>query len=99
MREERRLVEHGAGAVREVLDRRAEPEPRELLAGGAVAELRLVAEREQRLAAACALPRTRYLEHLVHGQIRPFPAPRRPCERAVVADVAAELRQRHEDLR
>ena len=43
-------------AAREVLERRREAERGELLARGAVAELRLVAEREQRLAAAGALP-------------------------------------------
>ena len=84
---------------REVLDRRRAPERRQLLARGAVAQLRLVPEREERLVAAglgaCAARRR-----------APRPASGRRArraaevrERAVVADVAAELRQRDEDLR
>ena len=83
----------------EVLDRRLAAERGELLAGDAVAPLRLVAEREQRLAAAGRGARARDLEHLVRRQVRPLAAARRPRERAVVADVPAELRQRDEDLR
>src|SRR5439155_14589139 len=38
-------------------------------------------------------------QHLVRGQVRALAAARRRSEGAVVADVAAELRQRDEDLR
>ncbi len=71
----------------------------ELLARRAVAQLGLVAEREEGLAAAGLLARAREREHLVDRQVGPLAAARRPRERAVVADVAAELRQRDEDLR
>ena len=78
----------------------SQPERRELLARGPVAPLRLVAEREQRLLAArlgarardrrAPRPAVRYARSPRFGGRR---------ERAVVADVAAELRQRDEDLR
>ena len=87
------------GRGREILERRRVAERRELLARRLVAQLGLVAEREQRLAAAGALAGARHLDHLVDRQVGALPAPRRPRERAVVADVAAELRQRDEDLR
>ena len=94
-----RLVEHAAGAVREVLDRRREAERRELLARDAVAQLGLVAEREQRLGAAGRGAGPSDREHLVDGQVRALAAARRSRERAVAADVAAQRRQRDEDLR
>ena len=93
------LLEHEAAHAHEVLDRRLAAEPGELLPCRAVAELRLVAEREQRLAAAGGRARSRDLEHLVFRHVRALALPRRRGERAVVADVAAELRQRDEDLR
>src|SRR5262249_709316 len=64
-----------------------------------VAQLRLVAEREERLAAPCRLAGTRDLEHIVDRHIGPLAGSRRPRERAVVADVATQLRGRDEDLR
>ena len=87
------------GGAREVLERRRAAERRKLLARGAVAQLGLVAEGEQRLAAARGRARARDLQHLVDRQVRALAAPRRRRERAVVADVAAELRQRDEHLR
>src|SRR5262249_19255238 len=78
---------------------RAEPERVQLLARGAVPELRLVAEGEERLAAAGPLAGAGELEHLVDGHVRTLAAPGRPGERAVVAHVAAQLRQWDEDLR
>ena len=86
-------------AYGEVLDRRAEPERLELLARSPVAQLRLVAQGEERLAATGALARACHLEHLVEAQVGTLAPARRPRERAVVTDVAAELRQRDEDLR
>src|SRR5581483_5127013 len=71
---------------------------RELLARRAVAALGLVAEGEERLVAAGLGARARDLEHLVRAEVRALAAARRGGERAVVADVAAELRQRDEDL-
>ncbi len=97
--QEARLLEHGAGRVREVLERRLEAELGQLLARNAVAELRLVAEREEGLATAGGGARASYLEHLVELHEGPLAAPRGPREGAVAADVAAQLRQRDEDLR
>ena len=96
--EEPRLGEHELAHAGEVLDRRLAAELGELLARGAVAELRLVPEREERLVAAGLGPRARDLEHLVRAHVRALAAARRLREGAVVADVAAELRQRDEDL-
>ena len=83
----------------EVLERRLAAERAQLVARDLVAELRLVAEREERLGAAGRRARARDREHLVGGQVRALAAARRPGERAVAADVAAERRQRDEDLR
>ena len=99
MREETGLLQDEPGAALEVLDRRLAAELRELVPRRAVAELRLVAEGEERLAAAGGRARPGDLEHLFLGHVRPLAAPRRPREGAVVADVPAELRQRDEDLR
>ncbi len=99
VRQQPGLVEHEAAHPHEVLDRRLAAELGELLARGAVAALRLVAEREQRLAAAGRGAGARDVEHLVRGHVRTLAPARRRGERAVVADVAAELRQRDEDLR
>ena len=79
VRQEARLLEHEAGAAREVLERRLAAERAQLLARDLVAELRLVAEREERLAAA----RSRTLRAR-------SPAPRpRSCTRARRAAAAA----------
>ena len=99
VRQEAGLVEHEPGAAREVLERRLAAELAQLAARDLVAELRLVAEREERLAAARRRARARDREHLVLSTERALSAPRRPRERAVAADVAAQSRQRDEDLR
>ena len=75
------------------------PSAVKLVARLRVAQLRLVAEREQRLLAAGAAPATAIVEHLVDARdTARSPAPRRMGERAIMADVAAKLRQRNEDL-
>ena len=99
VRQQTGLLEHGMRAVREVLDRRAEAQGGELVAGNPVAMLGLVAEREERLGAAGGGAGARDLEHLLHRQVGPLAPARRPRERAVAADVAAQRRQRNEDLR
>ena len=99
VRQQPGLLEHAPRASREVLERRRAAEPGELLAGHPVAQLRLVAEREQRLGAARRGAGPGDLEHLLLAHERAFAAPRRPGERAVAADVAAQRRQRDEDLR
>src|SRR6185436_17646974 len=93
------LFEYGPGGTGEVLERGREAERRELVPRRPVSPLGLVAEGEKRLTAAGALAGDGDLEHLVDVQVRALGPARRPCERAVVADVAAELRQRDEDLR
>ena len=99
MRQERGLLEDCARCLGEILDRRGEPESLELVAGSLVAPLGLVAQREQRLAAAGPLTGACHLEHLVEAHVCPLTAQWWVGEGAVVADVAAELRQRDEDLR
>ena len=98
VREEARLGEYELAHAREIFDRRLAAELGELLARGAVAALRLVPEGEERLVAAGLRPRARHLEHLVRPHVRALSAARGLREGAVVADVAAELRQRDEDL-
>ena len=93
------LAQHLARDVREVGGGRLEAEARELLASRAVAQLGLVAEREERLAAAGRDALARDLEGLVDGQVGALASPRRPRERAVVAHVPAQHRERDEDLR
>ena len=77
----------------------AQPSASSSVARDAVARLGPVAEREERLGASGLRPRPRDREHLVLREVRALAAPRRPGERAVAADVAAERRQRDEDLR
>src|SRR5262245_37477769 len=99
MREEAGLGEDKLAHPGEVLDRRLAAEFGEFVARGAVAELGLVPECEERLVAARLRAGPRNLQHLVRPHVRALAAARGPGERAVVADVPAELRQRDEDLR
>src|SRR5262249_22228319 len=84
------LVDRARG-LREIRQGRAMPEASELIGGGSVAQLRLVAEREQCLLAACGTTRPRDGKRFVEGQIRPLALARRMSKRAVVTDVAAKL--------
>ncbi len=92
------LLQDEATHTGEVLDRGLAPEVGQLLPRYPVAQLRLVPEREESLVAAGgrAVPRDR--EHLGRCQIGALSAPRGMGERAVVANVPAELRQRDEHL-
>ena len=99
MRQQPGLREHGAGAVGEVLERRGVAQGAELAPGDVVAQLRLVAEREEGFAAARCGAGPGDLEHLVEREVRALASPRRTGERAVAANVAAERRQRDEHLR
>jgi len=99
MRQQTRLLEHPPRAAPEVLERRLAAELGELLARDPIARLRAVAEGEERLGAARLRARPRDGQHLVLGEVRALAAPRRPRKGAVAADVAAERRQRDEDLR
>ena len=99
VRQQARLLEHSLGRAGQVLERGGAAERGQLLARRPVPQLRLVAEREQRFAAAGGGACPGDVQHLVEGQVRALAALRRRREGAVVADVAAELRQRDEDLR
>ena len=85
--------------LREIGDGRLVTERQERLARDAVAALRLVAEREQRFVAAGAGAGLSDRDRLVDRQIRRAKIAGRARERAIAADVAAELGQRNEDLR
>ena len=99
VRQQARLIEHELRDAGEVLERRLAAQLGELRARDLVAQLRLVAEREERLGAARGSAGAGNCEHLLRVQVRTLAAPRGSGERAVAADVAAERRQRDEDLR
>ena len=99
VRQQPRLLEHEPRAPLEVLERRLTTERPELLARDLVAQLRLVAEREERFVAAGGRTGARDREHLVLGHESPLAALRRARECAIPADVAAQGRKRDEDLR
>ena len=98
VRQEAGLAQHLPRDVREVRRGGLEAETRELLARGPVAELGLVAEGEERLATAGLGPLACDLDGLVDREVGAFAPLRRPRERAVVAHVAAQHRERDEDL-
>ncbi len=98
MREQAGLGEHGLGHLGEIGERRGMPQPVEFLARHAIAQLRLVAEGEQGLLAAGLLAGAGDGEDLLAREERLHILLRRVGEGAVVADVAAELGQRNEDL-
>ena len=99
MRQEPGLAENSLCRAGDVVERRLTSERFKLFARSAVAQLGLVAEGEQRLAAAGGGAGASDREHLLDRHVRALAAPGRVRERAVVADVAAELRQWDEDLR
>ena len=70
----------------------------ERLARGAIAQLRLVPEREQSLATSRAAAGVSQLEHLPGRQVRFMHAPRRFCVSAIMTDVATELGEGNEDF-
>ena len=90
--------EHEPGDFAEVGQRRRVAERRELVAGDTVAALGLVAEGEERLGASRRPPGLGDGEDILGRQVGALAPPRRMGEGAVVADVAAELGQRDEDL-
>jgi hypothetical protein len=98
VRQQARRVEHGSRRLREVVGRRRSPELRQCIARDRITQLRLVAQREQRLLAAGRSPGASDLEHVVDRQVGFRQVTRPMRERAVVTHVAAELRQRDEDL-
>ena len=98
MRQESRLAQHERAHRLEIVDRGFVPERVERLPGGAVAKLRLVAEREERLRAAggraCASDRKHVVRGKVGGLARAWPL----GEGAIVADVPAKMGERNEHL-
>jgi hypothetical protein len=74
------------------------PELSERFAREAVAQLGLVAEREERFLAACGSTRPRDGKDLLEREISRLAFARRVRERAVVAYVPAQLRERNENL-
>ncbi len=99
VRQQPGLLEDEPRAPREVLQGRLAAEHAQLLARDLVAQLGLVAEREERLPAARSRTGAGNAEHLLLGHERPLTAPRWAGKRAVAAHVAAQRRQRDEDLR
>src|SRR6266516_2520664 len=93
------LYEHCLRRPSQVFESRLAPQRLKLLARNPVAQLRLVPEGEQRFATTYGDTGASDVENLVDAQIRPRASARRPSERAVVTHVAAELRERDEDLR
>ena len=98
MRQQSGTPEHFARGFGEIGQRGGMAERLKLLARDAVAQFGLVAERKQRLLAAGRLARLGDRDHLVDRQERLLAGARRMGEGAVVADVAAKLRQRNEHL-
>ena len=93
------LGEDALHAMREVGGGCCEAELGEFDARGLVAQLGLVAERKQRLAAAGCLALLGDGDHFVRRHVRALALAGWLGEGAVVTDVAAEHRQRDEDLR
>jgi hypothetical protein len=98
MRKQSGLVVDRARGLRQIRQGRAMSKPSELIGGGSVAQLRLVAEREQCLLAARGMTRPRNGQRFVEGQICPLVLTRRLGKRAVMANVTAKLRQRNKNL-
>src|SRR5262249_53088893 len=98
MRKQSGLLVDRARGLREIRQCRGMFEASELIGGGSVAQLRLVAEGEQCLLAACGTTRLRDGKHFIEGQVRPLALARRLSKRAVVANVAAKLRQRNKNF-
>ena len=99
VREEPGLLEDDPAHGDEIVDGGLVPEAGELLARRPVAELRLVAEGEERLAAAGPFAGLGDGEHFVRGEVGGAQATRGLRERAVVAHVAAKLGEGDEHLR
>jgi len=99
VRQQARLLQDQAAHRHQVVDRRRVAALGEPLAGDVVLLLGGLAEGEQRLVAARPGALQRDLPDLLRFQERRLQAPRRLGERAVPAAVAAQLRERDEDLR
>ena len=88
VRQQAGLVDHGAGGLCQIGERRRVAQRGERVARGVVARFRPVAERKQCLAASHPLAAARDLQHLIERQIGVAGARGRGRESAVMAYVA-----------
>ena len=98
VRQQAGFIEHELGRLGEQRERAHMPQRVELLAGEGVAQLRLIADCEQRLFTPRRRSGSRNVEDLVPGEICATDALRGSCEGAIGADVTAQSGQRDEDL-
>ena len=98
VRKQPRLLENRAGSLGEIRQGGLVPELGELLARDAIAQFGFVAQSEKRFLAARGDAGARDSQDLIERQIGSLSFPRRMRERAVVAHVPAELRERNENL-
>ena len=98
MRQEPGLAQHERAHRLKIVDRGLVPERVERLPRRAVAKLRLVAEREERLRAAGGRARASDREHFVRGKIRGLSRAWPLGESAIMADVPAEMGERNKHL-
>ena len=98
VRQQSCLPQHERAHPLEIIDGGFVSERVQRLPGGAVPQLRLIAEREERLRAAGHRPGTGDREHLFRGEIgrpsRAWPL----GEGAVMADIPAKMGERNENL-
>ena len=98
VRQQAGLLEYQLRHRLQIVERRFVAEFGQRLPRRAVAPFRLVAQGEQRLLAAGRCARPRNIQHLLRRHVGGFAPARRLREGAVMADVAAEMRQRDEHL-
>ena len=98
VRQEARLLQDQTSYFCEIGERGFVAEFAQFRPGDAVAQFRLVPEREQSLLASGLPASLCDGEGPLRKQIRAFALPGRAGEGAIVADVTAELRERDEDL-
>ena len=98
VRQEAGLAQHKRAHRLKIIDGGLVSERVQRLASRAIAQLRLVAEREQSLRAAGGRSGAGDGEHFVRRQIGGFPRARPLGEGAIVADVTAKMGERNEHL-
>ena len=98
MRQQSGLAQHERAHRLKIIDGGLVSERVQRLARRAIAQLRLVAEREQRLRAAGGRSGAGDGEHFIRGQIGGLPRARPLGEGAIVADVTAKMGKRNEHL-
>ena len=98
MGQQSRFPQHQLGRGFEIVEGGGGSQCVEGAARGAVAQLGLVAEREQGLLAAGRASRIGDRQHRIRRQVGRLTLARRPREGAVVTDVAAQVREGNEHL-